>query len=85
MSVPASGRADLPQQHDCEHCAFCQFAARISHSPPMPVIVPALLRLDYVLVVYPPDYIPADIAHAVNARGPPISTLPIQLTFRTRA
>jgi hypothetical protein len=71
MSAPPPGRSDLPHQDDCEHCAFCQFAARISHSPPMPTIVPSLLRLNYIFVVRPPAYIPADIDRMADARGPP--------------
>jgi hypothetical protein len=71
MSAPAKGRANLPLQHDCEHCAFCQFAAHISHSPAMPTMVTSLLPLNYVFIIRPPAYIPADIHRTADARGPP--------------
>jgi hypothetical protein len=73
MSTPPPGHQDLPHDDDCGHCAFCQFQARISHSPVMPVIVPTLLPLNFVFIARAPAYVPADIDPTYVARGPPMA------------
>ena len=65
---------DAPAHHDdCDGCAFCQFAARISHCTAPPPIVPNLLLLNYVSIARMPVHIPATPRRTSDPRGPPVA------------
>jgi hypothetical protein len=68
---PQPGQDQLPHQHDCEHCAFCQFAAHMTHCPPPPPLIRSLLPLNHVFIARTPLFIPADVWRTSDSRGPP--------------
>jgi hypothetical protein len=71
FSLPQGRKPAVPPRDDCDHCAFCQFAARLSHCPALPVIVPLLLPANYLFISTPPAFVPANILRTADARGPP--------------
>lgn len=72
-SIPTKGSTPTPERHDgSDGCAFCQFAARISHNTAPPPIVPSLLPLNYVVIAAAPAYVPANPRLTSDSRGPPV-------------
>ena len=72
FSMPQDRKPAVPPRDDCAHCAFCQFAARLSHCPVLPGLVLSLLPLNYRFISSPPGYVPVDLIRTADARGPPI-------------
>ncbi len=62
-----------PSKRDREHCALCDFAARVLPTPSPCIILPELGLLDIVPPARPCTPIPADLIQSYQSRGPPIS------------
>ncbi|HWB53958.1 MAG TPA: hypothetical protein VG722_07190 [Tepidisphaeraceae bacterium] len=73
FATPGDHKPSVPPRDDCAHCAFCQFAARLSHSPALPGLVLSLQPLNYLFISSPPAYVPADVQRMSDARAPPIA------------
>ena len=71
VAADGSHKKDTPSQKDCENCAVCQFAARMSHGTTVQFTLPPLGLLAVVAPVAPTPVESILRLSTYDGRGPP--------------